>query len=352
MKLLLTFLPRNLKERFRVTNALKFLELFNSKYLCLISNMGKFKHIKVRNIEPLVYDEKVKSWNKYYRYLDEILDKYDFDELLIFYTPLYESYHFGNEKKLRKQYEKSFINNKFILKNNFNTFKNFYIIIFTVFYIIQKFKDKNIKQIIYDPQELSYKNICSKIENYFFYDSKKLNAKYLPFAEYGYFYNVKNDIIKKIDFVFGYTILTKDRMYLENIVKNIKIFNKEIYVKNKYTKEDNYINYNEYYNKLKEAKFTLVVPSYDINEFSSIRFFEALGLDCIPLILENCKWRQAFYKYPEFEKIIEKYLLVSDSDSIKRKINQYDFLLKKLKETKDYKKLKNIDYYKKYIRGF
>jgi len=352
MRLLISFLVNNLRERLRVNNALKILELGDIKYKILIDNEKQYKYINNVNITPLEFKEKLEAWDLFYKKIDSKLNEYNFDELVILYTPLSEKLHRGNEQEIKKLYLKSLKENDFILKNNINIVKEFYRRIFITLRVLEKFKDKNIKQIIYDPQELQYKNLYSHIQNYFFYSSNEINTKYFPFIEYGYFYNVNNNLNKIIDFVLGYTVLTKERKYIDSFIKSINLTNKEIYLKNKYTKENNYINYNKYYERLKIAKFTLIIPSYDVNEFSSIRFFEALALDCIPLIMKKCNWEKAFNVYKDFFKIIKEYLLIDSNEDIKKKINMYNVILKRIKESEDYKKLKDINYYKSYIKEF
>ena len=94
----------------------------------------------------------------------------------------------------------------------------------------------------------------------------------------------------------------------------------------------------DYAEMLKESEFTLVIPSYEDTDFSSIRFWDAITKACVPFILESCNWRQAFLKHLEITQIIEEDLLVS-AETVKDKIEntRYEELLNKIWNSKDWK---------------
>jgi len=96
----------------------------------------------------------------------------------------------------------------------------------------------------------------------------------------------------------------------------------------------------------------LIIPSYEDTDFSSIRFWDALFKDCIPLIHESCNWKQAFVEHSEISKIIEDHLIVSTENIVEKVKLPNDQLLKMIQSTYDWEKLHDIGWYRSKTEEF
>jgi hypothetical protein len=153
-----------------------------------------------------------------------------------------------------------------------------------------------IHEVVYDPQELSmdlYHESYRPTENYYFYHNyeiPKYNIRRLDTLQYYNQANPQEPVEKDYDFIFGFSIITKDRLpQLEKVNKITSMFqNKKLFNINKFTGEYNFIPRLDYLNYIKRAKYTLIVPAYDAECMSILRIVESLNLDCLPLIEESC----------------------------------------------------------------
>ena len=354
----LFIIPRlgNKYEKYRLDSFIRIFELKNDIYYCFSHlDENKFrKKINLPNINCLYMKEyfMCKSWKESFEILDNIAKKIKL--IIIMLNTLSKDIHLGNEHQIDKLYNS--------VKNNDQLFTNFvmlnmiYKYIFAIIYLARRYNIP-VKHIIYDPQEFIFDTLVPKVSNYYFYDLEKNNSQYFPYVEYGFFYKKVEKFIyvKEYDFVFGTTAITKDRKWICDFIVNLsnKMKNKikyKIYFKSNFTKHNNYIDYIDYIRMIKMARYTLVIPSYDKDEFSTTRFFEALAYDCIPLILHNVNFEKGLQHYKEITNIIKKYLIVTQNNILEKieKLN-YDFILNKIKETNDYKQLLDIDYYRRYV---
>ena len=151
----------------------------------------------------------------------------------------------------------------------------------------------NLDHYIIDPQEFNYNDVVSDInyERFFGYTSDKIDFKRNDNFLKSFIQNGKAGE-KIFDFTFGYTVLTKSRSdfdidYLINkfTENNLK---SNFYIKDKFKDIDTFITKDEYLEKIKQSKFTLIIPSYDKNTFSIFRYQESIMNGCIPLILDSC----------------------------------------------------------------
>ncbi len=223
-------------------------------------------------------------------------------------------------------------------------------------YFIKLLKNNKIKygkhyHIVIDPVEKNISDIIRNSKRLYFYKSNNLH--YFPFID---FYSRKYISkcllkIKTKDFIFGCSIVTEDRRYLEPLLEDLsKSF--DIFCKNKYLNIKTEINHKEYIAQLNESKYTLIAPSYDKNHFSMIRFIEAVENNCIPLVLNNCNINVIKETYNGIFNIIVQYLLVEDASEIKNKINtiEYNIILKLLKY--ELKKYKQESHFEEYFNKF
>lgn len=188
-----------------------------------------------------------------------------------------------------------------------------------------------IEHYILDPQEMRYDNmpIQTSYTRYFPYNSKKHD-----FVKDDYFLDFykKNKTIKEktIDFTFGYTILTKDRAAqdfsrLDDWLSDYKTI---LLKKDKYNDIDTFVEKDVYLSYIKDSKFTLIIPSYDVSTFSAYRYIESIYNGCIPLILDSTDISEA-----KDSLYIPEYLITSlegISDTMKN-LN-YDEVIKDLME--------------------
>lgn len=98
---------------------------------------------------------------------------------------------------------------------------------------------------------------------------------------------------KSLDLVFGFSVITDQRMGVYNRyrkgAKSMRGLTAKEFIRNKFTGEDTFIDREEYLKWIRLARYTIIIPSYDIRHFSSARFMESLANDCLPLIAEDCQ---------------------------------------------------------------
>lgn len=147
----------------------------------------------------------------------------------------------------------------------------------------------------YDSDELCCSLISSVGEyyQYHIYDIPRYNMKRLD----GLLYHLQKapveleETTKVFDLTFGYTVFPNGNRpsFVEYVNDMAKAFEKvNLYTINKLTGEDNSIPREMYLNKIKQSRFTLIIPSYDKNCFSLYRFIESIHNDCLPLIHKDC----------------------------------------------------------------
>ena len=130
---------------------------------------------------------------------------------------------------------------------------------------------------------------------------------------------------KSIDFTFGFTAYDElRRNFLMDILELTKVTKNHENIYYCYTSEtgekvDNRLKYDEYLEKIKQSKTTLLIPAYDVNTFSMHRFVEAISVGCLPIIFEAV-YEYGFSGYPDTLKVVEKYLLLDNIENINNKI--------------------------------
>lgn len=252
-------------------------------------------------------------------------------------------YRHGQEEKgftyLTKEMNKETI-------TNFVSTRNFIEPAYASYFFSKKLKTT---QIIIDPQEA---HICDN--RYYFYHNDRIKASYIPFVEYAFFKDSENKTyVKNKNFTFGFTVLTDDRVKIYEEIKKLDKYAINFLVKYPKADIDTSVSRKIYADMIKESKYTLLIPSYEDTDFSSIRFWDALFKNCLPLIHETCKWEQAFVEYPEITDIIRRKLLVSTDDiAIVLDSATYDNVLNEIKTTNDWKKLQDVSWYKTMTKSF
>lgn len=134
-----------------------------------------------------------------------------------------------------------------------------------------------------------------------FYDDKSRGHHKIHDGEHMHFCSNKIKHAEKIyDFVFGYTVEIPERAYLSDfcmtkVVQNdkFKLFVKDKYY-SKYSPIDTQLPSEEYFDKLRYAKFSLIAPSTDPNEVSLYRIYEDISRRCIPIFMKTVKYWKVF----------------------------------------------------------
>jgi hypothetical protein len=332
---------------------IKFIELDEVNHYYIINRysdstfLRSFPNIaNVKNV-TIVKTEKDKSWKAYWAFLDSIIEKYSIDRYLVFYLNIMGDHRLGGDTKSEFHYKNSLEDDEYL--NRFNIVFHSTRGILTNYYITE-IKGIEALHVVSDPHE--YDAIKNR---FYFYDSPETGLKYLPYVEYGFIFKKDLPIERKTqDFTFGCTVLSKDRAHLSDSLielQSIKGFN--VFVKDKFKKRDNMVN-NKIYNEfLCKSKFTLIVPSYDKNHFSSVRFFEALAMKTIPLIHEETQYKIGLQHYPELSKLFDKYVVsMSGIKSLIETID-YESAIKEIYKCPDYVKLsKDLEFYKENFEEF
>jgi hypothetical protein len=217
-----------------------------------------------------------------------------------------------------------------------------------LYYLIGEFaKEHNIPitEIIFDPDEVGYDAMYKDdIEHtlYFGYSIPHINAKKLDFFQYVlekcYTYDVK--IEKNIDFIFGYSISVKSRLYLAEASEKIKsqFNNSKVFIKNRFEKINTLVSRDLYFEYLKRSRFTMIAPAYNKDTFSCFRFLEAIHFDCLPLVLSECSYTDFRESYDIDKEIFNEILIknyIIPEISEERRVYLIEYLKGKCLKIKD-----------------
>lgn len=330
---------------------LRWTELFPDKdFIWLAKNPEKITHRfglenfpRIDNYDMSEYYNS-DSIEKRKEILDRIVKENGITQLITIHNDIRAQFKGGSEEKGVSFFETTKI-------PTFASVKNFYEPSFIAYHISKTLPTIHI---YVDPQEGSWNKINGANEtNFFFYKNDRINAEYLPFVEWSFAKEIGIKHKKRKKFAFGFTVVTEDRESLYHQLATLKEHNINFLVKFPKLDIDTTVKRADYSDMLKESEFTLVIPSYEDTDFSSIRFWDALVKGCIPFILDSCQWKQAFIEHPDLTKIIKEDLLVT-VDTVKSKIEDtnYKELLHKIHENNDWKKLKNLQWFAKKSRTF
>lgn len=287
------------------------------------------------------WDNASDNWKTYY---DKCVNSCkDIDTLIIFSSAIYEVVGHNNYG-LFKGFDKRFSQGEYDHYTKYVIVKN----LLAKYSIIKSCVDNNKKiiQFILDPQEPYFPSYFETGTNA--YILNKNDLVYAPSYEYALFNNATHVLHKTHDFVFYCTALTEDRKYIVDNEYKLKTINSsDVQIHTSIKSNHNYVSQEEYYDKLANSKYTLVIPSYDVSTFSIIRFLEAIANDCIPLVLDNCDLTDLKTTFPDIYDIVDKYLIVN-LDNIHECIEQLDYesILKLINDTNTIKNFKNLDYFK------
>ena len=276
--------------------------------------------------------------------LDGVIEELGITQIITIHNDIRAQFKGGSEEKGTSFFETTKV-------PSFASVRSFYEMSFIGYHLSKKLPTVHI---FVDPQEGHWRKVNGANEtNFFFYQNSRIGAEYFPFVEWSFAQEIGKKPKKKKKFSFGFTVVTEDREDLYHQLTALNEHNINFLVKFPKLDIDTTVKRADYAEMLKESEFTLVIPSYEDTDFSSIRFWDAITKDCIPFILDSCQWEQAFVEHPEISSIISQDLLVSVSTA-KDKIETTDHaaLLKKIKSTKDWQKLQSRDWFVEKSQAF
>lgn len=277
--------------------------------------------------------------------LDAIIEEKGITEVVTLQNALTTIFNKGKEHLCRGAILKHIGTDNF---GNFNVLKTFLNYSYPAWYLTSKLPNQHI---YIDPQEGLWHNVHGVDKNkglWMFYKNDRIGAEYLPFVEWASMKDLNLNLNrKKSDFICGFTVKTSDRVELYNELDRIKSDTINFLVWYPQKKIHTVATRKRYLKLLEETKWTLIIPSYEVVDFSSIRFWESLVRGCVPFVLDSCHWEQAFVEHPEIGKIVGEHLVTSAEDlEAKIKETNHSWIIEQITATSDWKKLQSPDWYR------
>lgn len=280
--------------------------------------------LTLKLFEETIGAKKYDTWNDFLYGENWFADKY-FEHLIVYTGMLSEATGLNRLKHRLEEYLPT-------KKQMF--FRQNAIYIANILQSLKRAEECNayVHEYMYDPLEMSIDQIPSikpkKYKLYHGYNIPEYNAERLDSFAYSLL-NIKKPVSlfeeneTGSDFVFGYSASTKSRMKYVNKINSLveefknKGYSTEIYyyhLVNGGKNIDTRIPHDKYLERLSKAKYTLVIPAYDETQFSIYRFTEAVYNGIIPLIGNDCKWKNFADTFHLDNNIIKK--LITDYSSI------------------------------------
>jgi hypothetical protein len=135
------------------------------------------------------------------------------------------------------------------------------------------------------------------------------------------------DVEKDLDVCFGFTALTshRERQYdnvMEGLNKSQEVRNivTKIFIRHKKLNIDTFVDRDTYLSNIKRARYTLIIPPYDLCHFSIYRFIESIYNNCLPLITSDVYVDDFVSSFGISRETINK--ITVDYSTIGNRINQ------------------------------
>lgn len=306
----------------------------------------------VRNKETKIlnFDFEIDGLVDYEEYKKMIQRKFSkIDKVILVKTPIMSGFSYNNLyliNKLSNSIEKSsFKENK---KLNFQIVKTLFKKLIFVKAIGEL--QKQVIQFVIDPQEVDFSKVdLLRFKSYKrFFILKNDNSKYCPMYEYEY--ARLRDMIcdKTLDLFFIASIVSPERNWLydlRNAVKeqsSLENSNIDFNVFDGKENRKNRISQTKYYEKLSKSRYTLIIKPYEQSSFSIIRFIEAVNLQCVPLILDDCNLMELENTFEDIYKIVIENNLIVSREQIYSRIKNYEVdreVISKILSSPSYKKI-------------
>lgn len=197
----------------------------------------------------------------------------------------------------------------------------------TIFLVIREavFRDIEIFQYFIDPLEPYVEEVfpSAKVKKAYLLNRNGL-AKCIPLFE-PYIYNLAKKFPKNklYDVVFRATCVSPERKPYIKLINDLGAALERDKSINAHrvaceTNAERNVTQQQYYEELAFANVTYMIPSYCVDTFSWHRFFEAICLDCLPIIICGTNLQDVKDTYPDIYDVIESSdIVVGRSASIK-----------------------------------
>ena len=190
--------------------------------------------------------------------------------------------------------DKDSLNTHVIERGTFLKFVSASTYISTIFQLLKLSNTRGIAlhEIICDPQEASLDTIRYDAMSprhhhlWFCYSIPRIKAVRLDYIQT---LPAPLHVKKTIDFCFGSTFVSKYRWEVyDKILPLLNFFkdqhNSKILIYHKQLGINTCVTHDEYVRLIEKSRYTLIIPAYDVNTFSMLRFYEAVSRGCLPLI--------------------------------------------------------------------
>jgi len=317
---------------------LQFLEKYKDKYNVILFSTKEDENYHLRILDEFPIVDDIIIFNKQHKnYVEFYNESIPFEiDKIIYFAGCNSTALISENFKLKPHVQKiiSDTENNVINETAF-TFKSIRLEILVLLFLNKISKNKEVLHLLLDPDEIKLDSLDIKNKRFMFYKSKYYDTEKIGNYEY-YLNNEKRGFGKSLDFVFGCSFKIKWRKkeednYIENLNK-INL-NKQLFFKGK--NQDDFIEQTDYFDLLKQSKYTLIIPSNEVMSFSYLRFIEAIYFGCVPLILDtthlfdcfNSQDNEVLRKYlTPLEKIEDKIKELNYEESI---IELQDYFIKK-----------------------
>ena len=229
-------------------------------------------------------------------------------------------------------------------------------------------ESKECYNLIVDPQQVSFSNFVDYIGNKIV-DGYILNKKrnknslvYIPFYEYALLKNNEKLLKesrgeKEVVFTCYMISVSNEREWIKNFEKMFEgVKDVDVCVMTKENKKKP-ITQKEYYEKIMNSKYTMIIPPYDKDSFSMIRFFESIQLNCLPFVYKKCNLNEVYDTFPQIASIMEEKLYLGGKEikNIIKNYKEYEKFridtIKEIKSTKDWKNIESKEFLNKYWKN-
>jgi len=315
----------------------------NKKTDIIVTDICDVAGLDKSNITCIFTDEKYEASvrpKKYSSWLEFIHSETWFDELdnvkhIIIFGGLLSSACGINREMMKLDY---YLGNQ--QQMNFVTNGSLMCIMFQ---LIKFSNEKNIPlhEICYDPTEnsldLLHVYVCKNLICYHGYDVPRWKMNRLDSLQYylASTFDLEDSSEKDLDVVFGYTATTKDREKQYDIISqyidSLSDLKVQTFRKHNRLGIDTFIDRDSYLSYIKRARFTFIIPPYDLSHFSVYRFIESIHNNCLPLIACDVKTNE----------FIQSFAL--DNDKVSRLIFNYNDEFPEIDESE---RLELIEYFR------
>lgn len=199
-----------------------------------------------------------------------------------------------------------------------------------------------IHEVCFDPDENSVSQldiVDLDVTTYHGYDIKEYGYVRLDSLQYHLMHTEPLFTDKIYDVMFGMTVTAQKRYaaWLRlNGFLSTRSHTRHMFVHNTKSTPPIYesVVRNRYMEYLAKSKYTVVIPAYNDQMFSSYRFIEAIFYDCLPLVCEDCR----------YEEFTQSYGI--DNDVFKRIVVGYDDINKTIDTLSESDRKSLVEYFK------